>query len=155
MSLHACEVTNENWQEVAYLSVHESQKNFIESNSFSLAQSKFEPEWKSVGLYDGEELVGYAMHGRDKTSGKVWLDRFMIDQHFQGKGYASRFLGLLLSKMETIYQCETIYLSIYPDNTKAQTLYEKFGFRLNGEIDDLGEFPCLIMELDLKRSPLQ
>ncbi|MDV6378298.1 GNAT family N-acetyltransferase [Sporosarcina sp. GW1-11] len=155
MSLHACEVTNENWQDVAYLSVHDNQKNFIESNSFSLAQSTFEPEWKSVGLYDGEELIGYAMHGRDKTTRKVWLDRFMIDRHFQGRGYASRFLKLLLVRIERIYQCNMIYLSIYPDNKKAQYLYEKFGFKLNGEIDNLGEFPCLIMELDLKRSPIQ
>lgn len=155
MSLHACEVTNENWQEVAYLSVHENQKNFIESNSFSLAQSQFEPEWKSVGLYDGEELVGYAMHGRETDSGNVWLDRFMIDQHHQGKGYASRFLKLLLTRMEEKYRCEKIYLSIYPGNTAAQHLYEKFGFRLNGKIDDLGEFPCLVMELDLQRSPVQ
>lgn len=155
MSLHACEVTNENWQDVAYLSVHDSQKNFIESNSFSLAQSKFEPEWKSVGLYDGEELIGYAMHGRELTTGDVWLDRFMIDHHHQGKGYASRFLKLLLTRIERIYQCDTIYLSIYPDNQKAQYLYEKFGFQLNGKVDNLGEFPCLIMELNLQRRPLQ
>ncbi len=26
----------------------------------------------------------------------VWLDRFMIDQQYQGKGYAKRFLRLLI-----------------------------------------------------------
>ncbi|WP_153731488.1 GNAT family N-acetyltransferase [Sporosarcina obsidiansis] len=150
MSLHIREVTSENWLEIASLSVNNSQKNFIESNSFSLAQSKFEPEWKSVGLYDKDQLIGYAMHGRDKTSGNVWLDRFMIDQNHQGKGYASRFLALLLTEIQQHYRCEMIYLSIYPDNKKAQRLYEKFGFVLNGKIDDVGEFPCLIMELDLQ-----
>ncbi|GKV66948.1 MULTISPECIES: GNAT family N-acetyltransferase [unclassified Sporosarcina] len=154
MSLHIREVTAENWEDIAYLSVNDNQKDFIESNSFSLAQSKFEPEWKSVGLYDKEELIGYAMHGRDKTSNNVWLDRFMIDQNYQGKGYASRFLGLLLKEMQQKYSCDIIFLSIYPDNKKAQHLYEKFGFALNGKVDDAGEFPCLVMELDLKRSPL-
>ncbi len=154
MSLHTSEVTIEDWEDVAYLSVHENQKNFIESNSFSLAQSQFEPEWKSIGLYDGEELVGYAMHGREEN-GNVWLDRFMIDQHHQGKGYAGRFLKILLSRMQEKYKCEKIFLSIYPSNEKAQHLYEKFGFKLNGKIDDVGEFPCLIMELDLQRSPAQ
>ena len=154
MSLHTSEVTTEDWEDVAYLSVHENQKNFIESNSFSLAQSQFEPEWKSIGLYDGEELVGYAMYGRE-DNGNVWLDRFMIDQHHQGKGYAGRFLKILLNRMQEKYTRKKIYLSIYPSNEKAQQLYEKFGFKLNGEIDDLGEFPCLIMELDLQRSPVQ
>ncbi|MGE7545979.1 GNAT family N-acetyltransferase [Sporosarcina newyorkensis] len=155
MSLHIREVTTDNWEDIAYLSVNDDQKNFIESNAFSLAQSKFEPEWKSVGLYDEEELIGYAMHGRDKATNDVWLDRFMIDHNHQGKGYASRFLKHLLIEMQKKYDCEMIYLSIYPDNTKAQRLYEKFGFVLNGKIDNLGEFPCLIMELDLKRSPLK
>lgn len=154
MNLHTSEVTIKDWEDVAYLSVHEDQKNFIESNSFSLAQSQFEPEWKSIGLYDGEELIGYAMYGREEN-GSVWLDRFMIDQHHQGKGYAGRFIKLLLSRIQEKYTCEKIYLSIYPSNIKAQHLYEKFGFKLNGKIDDLGEFPCLIMELDLQRSPVQ
>ncbi|WOV86766.1 GNAT family N-acetyltransferase [Sporosarcina oncorhynchi] len=148
MSLHIREVTAENWLDIASLSVDENQKNYIESNSFSLAQSKFEPEWKSVGLYDGNVLIGYAMHGYDKSNGDVWLDRFMIDSTFQGQGYASRFLPILLRHMRELYACDRIYLSIYPDNSRAQHLYEKFGFTLNGQVDDVGEFPCLVMELD-------
>lgn len=152
MNLRLSEVTADNWMEIASLSVNDNQKDFIESNLFSLAQSKFEPEWKSVGLYDGNQLVGYAMHGRDKTTGDVWLDRFMIDLNFQGKGYASRFLNLLIAEVVRLYACDFIYLSIYPGNTKAQHLYEKYGFVLNGKIDDVGEFPGLIMELETRRS---
>lgn len=152
MSLHTCEVTNENWQDVAFLSVGDSQKDFIESNAFSLAQSKFEPEWKSFGLYDGETLVGYAMYGLEKSNDTVWLDRFMIDCEHQGKGYASRFLRLLLQDITAEYKSDKVYLSIADGNDVAQRLYEKFGFALNGKIDDAGEFPCYIMELDVKRS---
>ena len=52
MDLRIREVTAENWLSTALLSVEEDQKEFIESNSFSLAQSMFEPEWHSIGLYD-------------------------------------------------------------------------------------------------------
>lgn len=151
MSLHIREVTADNWMDIASLSVNDNQKDFIESNSFSLAQSKFEPEWKSVGLYDGNLLIGYAMHGYDKSNFDVWLDRFMIDSKYQGQGYASRFLPILLGHMRELYVCDRMYLSIAPDNSEAQHLYEKFGFVLNGQIDDVGEFPCHVMELDAGR----
>ncbi|MBD7984978.1 GNAT family N-acetyltransferase [Sporosarcina sp. Sa2YVA2] len=154
MSLHIREVTAANWMAIASLSVNDNQKDFIESNSFSLAQSKFEPEWKSVGLYDGNLLVGYAMHGIDMSNGDVWLDRFMIDSTYQGQGYASRFLPILLVHMTDLYACDKIFLSISPDNLGAQRLYEKFGFKLNGDIDNVGEFPCLVMKLDIERDDI-
>ncbi|MDW0114470.1 GNAT family N-acetyltransferase [Sporosarcina saromensis] len=152
MDLRICEVTAENWMQIASLSVNDNQKDFIESNLFSLAQSKFEPEWQSVGLYDGQKLVGYAMHGRDRVNGEVWLDRFMIDQSCQGQGYAKRFLMLLLEEMKRSYQPDVIFLSVSPENEKAKHVYEQLGFTLNGKIDDVGEFPCLIMELVIQRS---
>lgn len=155
MSLDIREVTADNWLDIASLSVNDNQKDFIESNSFSLAQSKFEPEWKSVGLYDGTLLVGYAMHGVDTSNGDVWLDRFMIDSTYQGQGYASRFLKILLAHMTDLYDCDKIYLSISPDNLGAQHVYEKFGFTLNGQIDDVGEFPCLVMELAIEKGDMQ
>ncbi|WP_284141376.1 MULTISPECIES: GNAT family N-acetyltransferase [unclassified Virgibacillus] len=151
MDLRMCEVTAENWMEIATLSVNEDQKNYIESNVFSLAQSKFEPQWKSIGLYDREILVGYAMIGRDKSSGRVWLDRFMIDRNHQGNGYASRFLPMLIKVIKEHYHCDHIYLSVYPDNVPAKHLYEKFGFRENGEMDEEGIVQGLVMELDLTR----
>ena len=70
----------------------------------------------------------------------VWLDRFMIDQRYQGKGYAKRFLRLLIQFLQNKFECKTIYLSLHPDNKPAMGLYESFGFRLNGDIDD--EEPC-------------
>ena len=45
----------------------------------------------------------------------VWLDRFMIDQRYQGKGYAKRFLRLLIH-LQNKFECKTIYLSLHPDN---------------------------------------
>lgn len=148
MSLQICEVTADNWQTVALLSVENSQESYIEPNALSIAQSRFEPQWKSVGLYDDQTAVGYAMYGLDITNGDVWLDRFMIDKNHQGKGYAKRFLAKLIKHVQDIYEKETVYLSICPENKVAQQLYEHFGFRLTGEIDDTGVISGLIMVLD-------
>ncbi|MEB8926884.1 GNAT family N-acetyltransferase, partial [Bacillus cereus] len=40
-----------------------------------------------------------------------------------------------------------IYLSLHPDNKLAMGLYESFGFRLNGDIDDEGPVVGVVMEL--------
>ncbi|KOS68783.1 spermidine acetyltransferase [Lysinibacillus contaminans] len=148
MNLHICEVTPSNWRAVAALEVSPNQQQFIESNAYSLAESMYEENGTSVGLYDGDTLVGYAMYGWYSEIGKsVWLDRFMIDHSFQGKGYAKRFLVLLIEHLQQIYQCEKIYLSLHPDNNLAMKIYESFGFRLTGENDDNGPVVGVVMEL--------
>ncbi|MFJ7736358.1 GNAT family N-acetyltransferase [Lysinibacillus sp. NPDC097287] len=148
MNLHFCEVTPNNWRAVAALEVAQDQQEFIESNAFSLAESLYEGKGTSIGLYDGETLVGYAMYGwYSEKEESVWLDRFMIDQKFQGKGYAKRFLVLLIEHFQQLYDCKKIYLSLHPDNKLAMKIYESFGFRLTGEIDDSGPVVGVVMEL--------
>ncbi|MEC2077187.1 GNAT family N-acetyltransferase [Metabacillus fastidiosus] len=155
MSLHIREVTAENWRSIAALSVSEQQKQFIESNAFSLAESQFEENGISVGLYDKETLVGYAMYGWSSSSTQsAWLDRFMIDCQFQGKGYAKQFIPLLIQRIQQQYSCKKIYLSLHPNNKLAQNLYESFGFYLNGEMDDTGPVFGIIMELNIDKSTL-
>ncbi|MED3574235.1 GNAT family N-acetyltransferase [Cytobacillus praedii] len=151
MSLHIREVTTDNWRLVAGLSVSEQQTRFIESNAYSLAESKFENNGVSVGLYDGEILVGYAMYGwPSDVNRSAWLDRFMIDFRYQGKGYAKQFLPLLLEHIQQKYACQKIYLSLHPDNKPAQKLYESFGFYLNGKVDDSGPVFGVVMELNVE-----
>ncbi|QQN85518.1 GNAT family N-acetyltransferase [Bacillus toyonensis] len=148
MNLHICEVTAKNWRSVAALNVAKNQQQFIESNAFSLAESLYEGNGTSVGLSDGETLVGYAMYGwYSKKHESIWLDRFMIDQQHQGKGYAKRFLRLLIQFLQQQFTCKIIYLSLHPDNKLAMGLYESFGFHLNGDIDDEGPVVGVVMEL--------
>lgn len=148
MNLHFSEVTPDNWREVAALEVAKDQQQFIESNAFSLAESLYEGKGTSMGLYDGETLVGYAMYGwYSEKEESAWLDRFMIDQKFQGKGYAKRFLVLLIELFQQKFNCKKIYLSLHPENKLAMKIYESFGFRLTGDIDDSGPVVGVVMEL--------
>ncbi|MFE8698887.1 GNAT family N-acetyltransferase [Cytobacillus sp. FJAT-53684] len=150
MSLHIREVTVDNWRLVAGLSVSEQQTQFIESNTYSLAESKFENKGISVGLYNDETLVGYAMYGWPSNENQsVWLDRFMIDSRYQGNGYAKKFLPLLIQRIQKEYACQKIYLSLHPDNKLAQRLYESFGFYLNGDVDESGLVFGVVMELEI------
>lgn len=108
--LHIRKASGENWRSIAALSVSGKQQSYIESNAYSLAESVFEPNWCSVGLYDGETLVGFAMYGTGPEQKEVWLDRFMIDSRFQGQGYARRFLPVLIGCIKNQYECDAIYL---------------------------------------------
>lgn len=148
MNLHICEVTVHNWRSVAALDVTAEQRQFIESNAFSLAESLYEGNATSLALYDRETLVGYAMYGwYSEKNESIWLGRFMIDHNFQGNGYAKRFLHLLISYLQEKYKCKKIYLSLHPNNKLAMKLYESFSFRLTGDIDDGGPVVGVVMEL--------
>lgn len=137
----------EDWRAVAGLEVGEDQKAFIESNAFSMAESKYESNAASISLYDGEILIGYAMYGwYNEAEQSIWLDRFMIDRHFQGQGYAKRFIPVILEWMHNKHRYSKVYLSLHPDNEAALRLYQSFGFKLNGEIDSEGPVVGVVME---------
>ncbi|GAA4071374.1 GNAT family N-acetyltransferase [Amphibacillus indicireducens] len=87
-------------------------------------------------LYSDETLIGFAMIGAYNAEEKyIWLDRFMIDEIFQGKGHSKPLLNKLLMMIKEKWNPDIIVLSIDPTNEKALYLYEKIGFRINGMID--------------------
>lgn len=97
--------------------------------------------WHPVCIYDGEILIGFAMYGQisEPAYTRLWFDRFLIDKHHQGKGYARPAIQLILKEMWTCYPNMDIYLSVYEENQKAIALYQSFGFMFTGELDTKGE----------------
>ncbi|BAC13679.1 GNAT family N-acetyltransferase [Oceanobacillus iheyensis] len=150
MNVYIEEVTKENWREIATLTVASHQQHLVESVSYCLAESFIEQYTISLGLYDDDTPIGYAMvgfHSQEKQS--AWFDRFMIAAEHQGKGYAHQYIPLILDYIKMKYQVKSIKLSIIPTNDVAKLLYEKYGFVLTGETDPEGE---LIMELFVEDS---
>lgn len=148
MNVHIEVITKENWREIATLTVGSHQQHLVESVSYCLAESFIEKYTISLGLYDDDTPIGYAMvgfHSVEKQS--AWFDRFMIASEHQGKGYAHQYIPLILGYIKTTYKVRTIKLSIISTNYVAKQLYEKYGFVLTGETDPEGE---LIMELTVE-----
>lgn len=142
MRIEFKKVTEKNIDEILKLDVKKDQKTFIESVAECLKEAAEKPCWRPVGIYDDDVLIGFAMYcfwKEDKPNGHVWMDRFLIDAAFQGKGYGSAVFPLLLDRIKEEYRCNEIYLSVFKDNEKAINLYEKNGFRFNGEKDIKGE----------------
>ncbi|WP_343117777.1 GNAT family N-acetyltransferase, partial [Clostridioides difficile] len=98
-----------NWRDLVSLSVDKSQLDYIESNALSIAESKFITAWVPVGIYDENSLIGFAMYGRLEDD-RVWLDRFMIDSKYQGKGYGKASLDFLVNHLKNEYNCDELYL---------------------------------------------
>ena len=147
MDINIRRVDSDNYEEVKSLKVGEGQEGFIETNEECLDEAKELDLWRPVGIYDGNELIGFSMYGLFEEQSRVWLDRFMIDRRYQGKGYGKAAIKIMIDRLIDEYNCKEIYLSTYIENVNAINLYESIGFRFNGELDTKGE---KVMRLDLK-----
>lgn len=71
----------------------------------------------------------------------------MIDERFQGQGLGRKAMEAVLNYIRT-YPCgkaDYCWLSYEPKNKAAQSLYSKFGFAENGEMD--GEEVIAVLKL--------
>lgn len=138
MSIEIKSVTKENLVGILDLHVAENQKPYIETTEQCLKEALEESWYEPAGLYKDGCLVGFAMYGlfiSESGNGRVWLDRYLIDERYQGKGLGSEILGILIKYLANKYNHNKIFLSVYDDNKCAIRLYEKFGFEFNGEFD--------------------
>ena len=133
-------IDDRNRRKAQALRVVKGQEGYIETTRQCLSEADSLKLWRPVGIYDGQTLIGFAMYGKwDSEGGRVWLDRFLIDRRYQGKGYGKAALKLLIARLMAEYGCGEIYLSLYEDNLGALRLYTDFGFLPNGETDINGE----------------
>lgn len=134
MTMTLREITRENWLQCVRLKVAPEQEPFVAPNGVSLAQSKYEPEWVPLALYDDDEMVGFVMYGVSPEEGKHWILRVMVDRRYQGKGYGRAAMRLLLDRLRAIPGCDEVAISYEPENDVARRLYASCGFRETGEI---------------------
>lgn len=150
MNILLKEINQANWYECTKLKVGEHQKEFVASNSFSLAQSKYEPGCTPLCIYDGETMIGFVMYTIDSDGYKpmetLWICRFMIDERYQGKGYGKASMAEVLDYAKNNYDFDEIYLSEVKENMVAKGLYKSFGFDFTGEVEEGEE----VMVLKLK-----
>lgn len=116
------------------------------------------------GIYADDAPIGFLMLGYDEIPGEenlpivkgnycIW--RFMIDKHYQGKGYGKEAMKLAIEYVKT-FPCgpaKICYLSYEPENLVAARLYQSFGFEETGEYD--GEEKIASLEVCKKAESLQ
>ena len=133
------EVTEDNWLEAAGLSVKDSQKNYVASVTGILARGYVYRDCNAriyVIEKDGT-IVGVSLV-REFTDEPLGYDlqQFMIDQRYQGKGYGSEALGLILNELRKEGHYDHVEVCVKKDDSAAIRLYEKSGFVDSGYIDE-------------------
>jgi len=129
------DITSENWMECIRLSVRDDQ-GFVAPNVFSIAQAKVEPQWVIKAIYSDETMVGFAMYEFCYEERLLYLCRFMIDARYQHNGYGRGALELLKEIAISDPDVDKIELSTNPKNEYGIKVYERFGFKDTGVLDE-------------------
>ena len=143
-------ITRDNLWAVVDLKLHPGQEAFVAANVISIANAAVEPTFVPLGIYTGDELVGFAMYGQHPTTGAWWVIRLMIEREHQARGYGRAAMEAVIAMMADRVGCDEIVTSFNPANAVAAGLYASLGFRPTGEIED-GE-PLVLLRLADRRS---
>ena len=135
-------VTKENWQSLIKLKVRDDQKNFVASNLYSIAQShfgdEFEGHWDlfAYGIYEDDTPVGFLMYGLNfaHPSQQAYIQRLMVDEKFQGKGYGRFGMQKMLEIFRAEERVKVVSISYEPENDVARKLYARLDFVETGRI---------------------
>lgn len=142
-------IDNDNIEECIALRVTEEQAQYIASNKDSLKEANDNPTVaRPFAIYIKNKMIGFTMFAFDEDyddpNDRYWLWRFMIDKDLQGKGYGSAALKTIIGYFKE-QGVGYIKLSTKESNRNAISLYHKFGFRENGEMND----EEIVLQLDL------
>lgn len=136
--LRLTDVTEENWMEAASLSVKDSQKGFLAPAIGILARGYvYRGCGGRVFVVENDGLaVGLALV-REFTDEPLGYDlqQFMIDRRYQGRGYGSAALGLILDELRREGRFDHVEVCVKKDDVEAIRLYEKHGFTDSGYLD--------------------
>jgi len=135
-------VTRDNWRELVELKVREDQTGFVASNLYSIAESQFGDEYDGhwdlfpYGIYDGDIPVGFLMFGCnfEHPTHQAFIQRLMVDQSFQGKGYGRFGMEQMLDLFRADERIKTVSISYEPENEAAKKLYARLGFVETGQM---------------------
>ncbi len=122
------------------LKVSKKQERYICSNADSLKDANENATVaRPFAIYIKHELVGFTMFAFDEDyddpNDRYWLWRFMIDEKQQGKGYGTLALQAIIEYFKN-NRATYIKLSTKETNSTALSLYHKFGFKENGEMNN-------------------
>jgi diamine N-acetyltransferase len=147
------ELSAVNRAEVEALAVSEEQTNFVAGVAESLAEAAETPDAKPWfrAAYVGDTAVGFVMISdgitvdNPKYLGPYFLWRLLVDRRFQGRGYGTAILDLVVQHVRTRPDARVLITSHVVGPNSPLTFYQQYGFRLTGEVHE-GE---PVLEFDL------
>lgn len=132
-------VTEHNWLDIFSLSVHENQKKFLATPTGIVARGYIYRSCNArvYGISNDEHIIGVALvKDMDEEPSCYDLQQFMIDRHFQNKGYGTEALRLILSVLSKERKYGQVEVCVNKENAAALWMYKKAGFEDTGYIDE-------------------
>ena len=133
------EINEDNWLEVRGLTVGEAQKAFLDSALGIIARGYVyrASRAKVCAIADDDTVIGAALiKDLDEEPACYDLQQFMIDARFQGRGYGTKALRLILSELEKERKYPCVEVCVKKEDAAALRVYEKAGFVDTGYVDE-------------------
>tara|TARA_Y100000591_G_C21568966_1_gene562425 strand:+ start:85 stop:540 length:456 start_codon:yes stop_codon:yes gene_type:complete len=128
------EITSKNLESIIDLNVKEDQKDYVASNSVSIAQGHYSNSAWFKGIFKNDRPVGFVMLDLIEEEYKCFLWRFMIDRKYQGKGFGKIALTQVIDFVKSLNLYTYIATSYVPAENGAGGFYKNFGFIESDEI---------------------
>ncbi len=137
--LRLVSVAEDNWLDIASLTVKDHQKNFVAPSIGILARGYVYRacNGKVYAFEQDGVIIGTALV-REFTDEPLGYDlqQFMIDRQYQNKGYGSEALQLILDELRRENHYNHVELCVKKADIEAIHLYEKHGFVDSGYVDE-------------------
>ena len=137
--LKLVEISEQNWSDYAVLTVSEEQKGFLDSSIGIIARGYVYRCCRArvIGIADDDTAIGLALvKDLDEEPACYDLQQFMIDRRYQGKGYGTDALRLIISDLEKERQYGCVEVCVNKKDSAALRVYEKNGFIDTGYVDE-------------------
>ena len=122
------EITSKNLKSIIDLNVKDDQKDYVASNSVSIAQGHYSNSAWFKGIFNDNRPVGFVMLDLKIEKNICFLWRFMIDKKYQGKGYGKIALTQVIDYVKSFKVFTDIKTSYVPKDNSAEKFYKNFGF---------------------------
>lgn len=125
MSIKLKNVSKNNVWDIVELYPGAKGQKYVADNSHTLIEALFNKKLHNVkAIYSDDKIIGLVYFTHNNKN--IWINRFMIDHKYQGKGYGSKAFNKILNYIKSKYKPSNIYIS--SSNNIALKLYQKFGF---------------------------
>ena len=128
------EITSKNLKSIIELNVKDDQKDYVASNSVSIAQGHYSNSAWFKGIFNDNRPVGFVMLDLIEEEYKCFLWRFMIDHKYQGKGFGKIALTQVIDFVRSLNLYTYIATSYVPAENGAGGFYKNFGFIESEEV---------------------
>ena len=131
MLIELREANLENFDQVVNLKLPQGAKRNLASNVYSIAASKYFPQYQPKAIYCDSLVVGFLMYtslANFQKPNNYLIFRFMIDYRHQRKGIGRLALLKAIEEIRHIENAEKVVVNYDPRNEIAKCFYKKLGF---------------------------